>query len=103
MERLTKYRSDIQAYDYISIGAAQEGCAKLGRLEDLEEEMGCPLYVRCNITDGCFVYNSKGIVMRVETVYGDCFIAWNALTEKSEHYFYKEYKITWCLKEDRSE
>lgn len=38
MSRLTKYRADIQAYDYIELrgGISQAVTNKLGKLEDLE-------------------------------------------------------------------
>ena len=45
MNRLTKYRADIQAYDYIELcgGISEAVTNKLGKLEDLEQELGCPL------------------------------------------------------------
>jgi len=84
---------------YKSVSIAKE----LLKYKALEEQMGCPLEVRCNIIDGNFVYNEKGIGLRVEMIFENYFIGWHALTDTSLRYYYKDYKKTWWLKPDRSE
>ena len=70
----------------------------------VEQEIGCPLEVRCKLCDRTTIYNQDGKSMAIEQI--------------GEHYFYavpierphiprlmyiKGYKKTWWLKADRSE
>ena len=90
---------------------------KLGKLEDIEEKVGCPLEVREKALSGFYIHgygyvsnnddfiylrkDDKGYYLKVVIhpskptpphFYGYCDI----------HYL-KDYKKTWFLKEDRSE
>ena len=73
------------------------------KYKQLEKQFECPPEVRCNIIDGNFVYNEKGIGIRVEMVFENYFVGWNPLTDKTGYYDYKDYKKAFWLKEDRSE
>lgn len=81
---------------------------KLGKLEDLEEEFGCPLEVRCKVTTGTYIYDENGNEYEVEFLYSLSFMATdgkcddNGITIEAE-FLWKDYKKTWWLKEDRSE
>ena len=87
---------------------------KLGKLEDLEEEIGCPLDIRCKVVPDSYIYtfgtsmenqdivtrrkvitiSKEGIYISYATVSGkerDMTLSWEA------------YQKTWWLKQDRSE
>lgn len=98
---------------------------KLGQLEDLEEQLGCPLDMilnliknsntldeHCRTQDIYFDYKGKlisGSFIRLE--YNDEFIINVETTEKFDSHYdvddydlkVKDYKKTWWLKEDKSE
>ena len=76
---------------------------KLGRIEDLEEQIGCPLEVRCKLRNDGVIYNATGIGIGVEMIFENGFVGYNALSNKMEYYYYNDYKKTWWLKLDRSE
>ena len=70
----------------------------------LEKELGCPLEVRCKITNGLSIYDKEGnrwIISQIEETYIDVY------SSKDSYYTmifpYRDYKKTWWLKEDRSE
>ena len=121
MSRLTKYRDDIQAYDYIELcgGISQAVTNKLGKLEDLEEQLGCPLEVLFKaLKDG--IYYQDGILIHI-TPSDDTPIVLNfnegypvlECMKKTKDIIYttqccydmwvSDYKKTWWLKEDKSE
>jgi hypothetical protein len=112
------YDIKINEYDYknYSTGTSIGACLdKLGKLEDLEEQLGCPLEVAVKaLFNG--VYESyidygdnNSIKIRHREVrgigeYG--LIVINLLcsyAECDETFIYKDYKKTWWLKEDKSE
>lgn len=106
MSRLTeKNKFDTHYSISISKNLLQSAYDKLGKLEDLEEQLGCPLEVVVKaINKGIFSEDlpSGKIVMwhglrlsRVET-------EWYLSNEKI-CVGLKDYKKTWWLKEDRSE
>ena len=84
---------------------------KLGKLEDLEEELGCPLEIAFKaLKDGIYtkeseldkeleLYDVRGIELKGLGViskicsYGECDFTC----------YYKDYKKTWWLKENREE
>ena len=111
MERLTKKveneyltaedESEVNWFDFVE---------KLGKLEDLEEQIGCPLEIRCNICDNSIIYDQFGKKWLVRSVFSDAFIAYdydlcNEKNPKIERglFYWKDYKVTWWLKADRSE
>lgn len=67
MSRLTEYRKDIEKYDYRQDIYVGKMCSaqKLGKIEDLEEQLGCPLDVYAKIQYGLV---DKIYVKRYETV-----------------------------------
>ena len=75
---------------------------KLGKLEDLEEEIGCPLEVLFKaLINGIYAYNGNHYVVFLKFYY---------VSEKFRLkdvngllYPLDEYKNTWWLKEDKSE
>ena len=113
MERLTEFRKDLNRYEYKQDEKGycfiQEGqiINKLGKLEDLEEKLGCPLEV--------YVKIRQSIIEKVYIQYlGEMERMWimapiakngfgvvNGFITKS--CFWKDYKKTWWLKEDKSE
>lgn len=119
--RLTEYRKDLKRYEYkldekgycfISEGQIVN---KLGKLEDLEEELGCPLEVV--ITPYCkrgklevFYRGKMREVIRVVAFeeatrpYIDVFYRDNEKEQfKVKTIWLDDYKKTWWLKEDKSE
>jgi len=96
---------------------------KLGKLEDLEEELGCPLEVLVKaLTNGVYVIDEETkefqwILRGLHTFTGEGLGTsagfsddriWRKKVNKagiefSPNYFWNDYKKTWWLKEDRSE
>ena len=112
MERLTETRKDPRDTSFTERWETHytvkkekkfKAFDKLGKLKNLEERIGCPLEVRCKLVDGGYVYDAKGIGLRVEMIFENYFIGWHALTDTSIWYYYKDYKKTWWLKPDKSE
>lgn len=117
MSRLTEFRKDLNRYEYKQDERGycfiQEGqiVQKLGKLEDLEGQLGCPLeLVFRALKNGIYtkeseldkeleLFDVRGIGLRGLGViskicsYGECDFTCE----------YKDYKKTWWLKEDKSE
>lgn len=87
---------------------------KLGQLEDLQEEIGCPLKVRCEVVPNSYIYTfgtsmetldvitrRKVITISKEGIY----ISYATASGKERDMTlpWKAYKKTWWLKADRSE
>lgn len=77
---------------------------KLGKLEDLEEQIGCPLEVRCNLYEGQHIFDKDGVEFVIRQIGKHDFYKINVYPPhlKSIEYM-KGYKKTWWLKEDKSE
>ena len=78
---------------------------KLGRLEDLEDELGCPLEVLSEISKNGF-YEHYGYIPPYHISRIDIFKREIMYYDEETNYFtvkLKDYKKTWWLKEDRSE
>lgn len=73
---------------------------KLGKLEDLEEEIGCPLEVRCKLYNTATVYGING-KERVIACWKDRFITVLCVNNMKIIHKYSEFKETWWLKEDK--
>ena len=74
---------------------------KLGKLEDLEEQLGCPLDVLFKALKQDCVYTSRGIRRQLSIgSFGDFMALFLGLREVKN---VKDYKKTWWLKEDKSE
>lgn len=109
----------IETDDYIPSNNSSDNTTgkcidKLGKLEDLEEQLGCPLEVRCKVVPNTNIYtfgtsmetmnvicrrqvitiSNEGVYISYKTASGkerDMALPWSA------------YKKTWWLKEDKSE
>ena len=69
---------------------------KLGKLEDIEEELGCPLEViEKALSNGIYIACSEGLCVVYR--YGKMLTVNQYLSV-----WIKDYKKTWWLKEDRS-
>ena len=87
---------------------------KLGKLEDLEEELGCPLdvYVKLHQQMKFYRLNALNEIIECEIdnpnddevyhIQADGII-FNQYDYGWQFYPFKDYKKTWWLKEDRSE
>ncbi len=75
--------------------------AKLGKLEDLEEQIGCPLDILVRaLKDG--VYYNENFDNPVLVLNEDNFEENNfRLIVIGTTLYLKDYKKTWCLKEDK--
>ena len=77
---------------------------KLGKYEDLEEQIGCPLEVRCKIYDSNYVYTKDGEKWIITFADETHFIAvYDKAITHDRKFTYSDYKRTWWLKADRSE
>lgn len=98
MERLTNnLERDYNDYEHLEI------IKKLTKLEDLEEQVGCPLEVRCQLFNNMIVYNDNGEIFIVNTIYPKSFVAELEYDFKEIEFKYSDYEKTWWLKPDRSE
>jgi len=101
MSRLTEKVKNTDDYIKLPTKDKQEFINKLGKLEDLEEQIGCPLEVFVKaLKEG--IYQEDGGRRRFP------FIEYNSATDKFFFGFgtycnVEDYKKTWFLKEDRSE
>lgn len=121
MSRLTK-KLDNKYYERVDNVMNLEIVDKLGELEDVEEELGCPLEVVFKALKQGYIYSNNtfdkdGVLNDVELVYDDMesenqefFLRGGDKIYDGEKYNYtytwcnlKEYKETWWLKEDKSE
>ena len=104
MERLTKFELPLGIYD-IKENIIETKCfEKLGKYEDLEEQIGCPLEVRCKIYDSQSVFNDDGEELIIQLVEEQYFSAYSTIDyDITYSLYYKDHKKTWWLKADRSE
>ena len=113
MKRLTEKVKNIDDYIKLPTIDKQEFINKLGELEDLEEELGCPLEVAFKALKNGF-YDKYGNWYKTETDKFNLNYDW-PLSNPNDKYlifdiedtydYFKlaDYKKTWWLKEDRSE
>lgn len=113
VERLTKKvgneyltaedESEVNWFDFVE---------KLGKIEDLEEQIGCPLEVLFRaLKDGIYARedNSSFYEYQMQEVRGVATDGFIVISESAPYpecdwtCYYKDYKKTWWLKEDRSE
>ncbi len=126
MSRQTTKVKNTEDYIRLATRDKQQFINKLGRLEDLEEQIGCPLEVFVKLTlgqkiwvevDGMKCYEGNHYA-EIDTSFdvdeddwGETeFWAWYSsylgdYTKASDHVILKvkDYKKTWWLKEDKSE
>ena len=112
MKRLTFYHNDSLLTDrtayYENLASYSECVEKLGKLEDIEEQLGCPLEIISKLRKANYIYRDDGLSF--------CFIGidfndedklilynddeWDTFTS---YLRLADYKKTWWLKEDKSE
>ena len=98
MSRFTKY--DEKQKQYIRLVSRLAVDNKLGKLEDLEEQLGCPLDVVFKaIKNG--IYDKKGFHYTV--ILDLDFLRAYPLDLFDEKWQLSDYQKTWWLKEDKSE
>ena len=107
MSRLTekKFLDNFKAIKNISpnyVASKEELMyVKLGKLEDLEEELGCPLEVVFKALKQDYIFTKSGKHSRLEFgTYGDFWSICYGLRTKLR---VDGYKKTWWLREDKSE
>lgn len=115
LECLEEICNDKTIHDYILYNCLDEGFTTVihsllkaqdlekenAKYRQLEEQLGCPLDVRCNVFYNSTIYNCLGYKMTVKETYDGHFIA--VIENDIFSFDYKDYKKTWWLKEDKSE
>ena len=105
MSRLTEKVKNTEDYIRLATKDKQEFINKLGRLEDLEEELGCPLDVVFKALQNGVYYEDVANCMR----HMDADLHYNfegdfvLYFDDEERLLARNYKKTWWLKEDKSE
>ena len=106
MSRLTKLYVSVKGNNYYdSTVSLLDTATKLGRLEDLEEQLGCPLEVVFKaLINGIYIKNIYGemINFKCRITYKNEELGWyfNII---NGYVMVKDYKKTWWLKKDKSE
>ena len=116
MSRLTHY--DAKQKQYIRLASRLAVDSKLGKLEDLEEQIGCPLEVLVKaIKNGIWFINTKDELEYIDEalafntksdsgkfVFDNCcYYCKNIEKIKCNEIYLEDYKKTWWLMEDKSE
>ena len=99
MSRLTEKCDG--GYTYVEYGAEEKIVDKLGKLEDLEEQLGCPLEVVFKALKQDYIFTKSGKHSRLE--FGTYGFEWCICYELRTQIRVVDYKKTWFLKEDKSE
>lgn len=105
MNRLTEKNKFNTHYEIsISKDLLQSAYDKLGKLEDLEEELGCPLEVvfKALINNVIYYQNNNGYLIEMKGIKLVKLCEW-CLTNGNHYPMTKYYKSNWWLKADRSE
>ena len=103
MERCTHY--DEKQKHYIRLSSRLAADNKLGKLEDLEEQLGCPLEVVVKALQNGIFYEDVANCMKYMVVdlsfnlEGDFVLYF----DDEEHWLARNYNKTWWLKIDKSE
>ena len=120
MSRLTEKVKNTEDYIRLATKDKQEFINKLGRFEDLEEQLGCPLEVVAQALSRGFYIDINKVEMDppLKSPTEDLLLVncpkdfrlnlWYERIEVASfgHYleiYLKDYKKTWYLKEDKSE
>ena len=101
MERLTKNK-DFRFEQLGDLSTEQLIYQKLQKLENLEEQIGCPLEVRCQLYNGRCVYGEYD-KERILGIWVNGIITMRLVDKKRTMHKFSNYKKTWWLKADRSE
>ena len=107
MERLTAEQVELMAHHLPSAAKTSEAMhqvfEELYRYKKIEEELGCPLEVRCRLYDGAIIYDKNGRKMIVRDLGEHDFLAYQIKEPFADLMYIKGYKKTWWLKADRTE
>ena len=108
MSKLTEKVKNVDDYIRLATKDKQEFINKLGMLEDLEEQIGCPLEVRCKVVTDSVIYDENGVEYKVVNTYMDYFDCENPFDNEMGYcdlcaFSWVDYKETWFLKKDKSE
>lgn len=108
MSRLTKKYRDNSGYKIVGDDRLDyyDVIDKLGKLEDLEQELGCPLEVVFKaLIEKRIYFNWDGEITRdvVVSLGINHSANWYIDTYNDLYFYLKDYGKTWWLKEDRSE
>ncbi len=87
---------------------SQEMEKENARYKQLEEQIGCPLEVRCKVVSDSHIYDENGIEYDVVYIHKEYFDCEDPLDNDIGYtklcaFEWKDYKKTWWLKADRSE
>lgn len=77
--------------------------AELLFYRQLSEKIGCPLEVRCSVNTNDYIYGKKGETYQIKAIYEKFLVATYRGSAKLIPFDWKEYKVTWWLKADKSE
>ena len=107
MSRLTEKNDNhyCLAKPYIDwTNGVQKGWDKLGQLEDIEEDLGCPITVREKaFNKGFYDENGKHYTCEHYVPYLKSMHTRGVSISREKHFKLKDYQKTWWLKEDKSE
>ena len=70
--------------------------------KQLENEIGCPLEVRCKLYDGAIIYDENGRKMIVRNLGEHDFLTYQTKGASANLMYIKGYKKSWWLKADKS-
>lgn len=102
MERTIK-KNETNALGYSELEKTQ-AIIELSEIKDLEEQIGCPLKIKCQMYTGFIIFDSDGNKYSITTMFEKYFYA-----SKEPYngnivlFYYKDHKKTWWVKSDRSE
>ncbi len=100
IEQLEYYKNTYDCFDGISSDKFENICDELIEYKKLEEQLGCPLKIRIKVNPGTSIYDKDGNEYLVEFIEKPFFIVNTSIYMSFK---WKDYKVTWWLKEDRSE
>ncbi len=117
MSRLTEKVKNTDDYIKLPTKDKQEFINKLGKLEDFEEQLGCPLDIvgrlllhkehyiyivgKSKLTDEDFMDKRKIVGV---SEFGVCILTTNCILKTEPKYYkWNDYKKTWWLKRDKSD
>lgn len=114
MSRLTNKLGKEAGYNYVLnhredfTENSYQVIQKLGKLEDLEEELGCPLEVKCRVVTDSVIYDENGVEYKVVYIYKEHFDCENPFDNEMGYcdlcaFDWVDYKETWWLKKDKSD
>lgn len=104
MSRLTEKVKNTDDYIKLPTKDKQEFINKLGKLEDLEEQIGCPLEVvfKAIYSGIYYIYPNGNIVLERSFKLNHYSSGW-CLIKPKLNFKLEDYKKTWWLKRDKSE